>query len=96
MAVEGPNAFVFRVHEHEEESPEPVQPEEGHDEHEEEAFVELEPVAVTLLHRDTRHAVIATGGELEVGDEIAMNSAYQLLIALESGDGGGHHHHHDH
>ncbi|MEO0529045.1 MAG: hypothetical protein AAF266_00565 [Planctomycetota bacterium] len=96
VAVEGPNAYVFRRHEHEDETHEAA--EDDHDEHEEEAYVEFEPVAVTLLHRDTRHAVVATGGDLAPGDEIAMNAAYQLLIALEADAGGGHghHHHHDH
>ena len=96
VAVEGPNAYVFRRHEHEDEHQEQVSSEEDHDDHEEEAFVELEPVAVTLLHRDSRHAVIATGGDLLPGDEIAMNSAYQLLMAIEANAGGGHGHHHHH
>lgn len=98
VAVEGPNAYVFRRHEHEEPPHAWPDAHKDQEEHEDEAYAELEPVAVTLLHRDTRHAVVATGGDLRVGDEIAMNAAYQLLIALEADAGGGHghHHHHDH
>lgn len=109
VAIEGPNAFVFRPHEHDEdedhhddhddEQHAEDDHEEGHeddDHHDhEEAFLEVEPVPVTVLHRDNRTVVVATGGELQPGDEIAMNAAYQLHLALDAGeDGGGHHHHH--
>lgn len=74
--------------------------EDGHDDHadhddHEDIFVELEPVPVTLLHRDNQVAVIALGDELKPGDIIAKNGAYQLHLAIQAaaGGGGGHHHH---
>lgn len=108
VAIEGPNAFVFRPHEHEEEHEE--EHHEGEEDHEaddhdkdhddhhdhEEAFLELEPVPVTVLHRDNRTVVIAADGDLHPGDEIALNAAYQLHLALEAGEGGGGHDHHHH
>lgn len=88
---EGPDAIVFREHVHEEPD--------GHlhEEDEEDVFIELEPVPVTIVTRDKAWVVIAPGEELAVGDHIATGSAYQLHLALESqkeGGGGGHHHHH--
>lgn len=89
VAVEGLEAFVFCPHAH-------GGAPHDHD-HEEEAFIELEPVPVTLLYRDNRHAVVASGGQLREGDRVAMNAAHQLLMALRAeSEGGGQHHHHDH
>ncbi|WP_146573724.1 efflux RND transporter periplasmic adaptor subunit [Botrimarina hoheduenensis] len=119
VAIEGPNAFVFRPHVHEDDHEDsdhddPHHPnahpdhddsdhgdnahdELAHDDHED-AFIELEPVPVTVLYRDNQQVVVAVGGELSPGDTIAMNAAYQLHLAVEahSGGGGGHDHHHDH
>jgi membrane fusion protein, heavy metal efflux system len=56
---------------------------------------EYVPVPIRMLHRD-RHVVVASASELlQAGDVIAMNSAYQLWLAMRSG---GEHddHHHDH
>lgn len=107
VVVDGPNAFVFVEHHHEDEHEEEsehgiaaqssfVVGEEGHEE--EEPFLELEPVPVHLLHRDDKTVVIANDGQLKLGDEIALNNAYKLYLAMkmQSGEGGGHHHHHDH
>lgn len=98
VAIEGPNAFVFRPHE-EEEHEEDEHHDDEHDEEEhahEEAFIELEPAPVTVLYRDNRTVVVAAGDELHEGDVIAMNGAYQLHLAVTADAGGGHDHHHHH
>jgi hypothetical protein len=52
---------------------------------------------VHLLHKDSNHAVLADDGQLRLGDEVALNRAYQLHLAMKMQSGeGGHHHHHDH
>ncbi|HEX6986024.1 MAG TPA: hypothetical protein VF170_11645, partial [Planctomycetaceae bacterium] len=92
VATEGPEAFVFRLagrHTLKEKGPggEPLRQE------------VYEPVPVVVSRRD-RDAVVLTpgGGPLRVGDVIAMNRAYQLLLALKTAaeGGGGHHHGHEH
>lgn len=111
VAIEGPNAFVFRPHV-EEHNPlfcdddhgdddhdnDDADHEEDHDDHEdhEEAFAELEPVPVTLLYRDNHTAVIALGDKLKPGDLIAKNGAYQLHLAIQAAAGGGGGGHHHH
>lgn len=115
VAIEGPNAFVFRPHEHESGEDDHAQCDhdgdgvadgeqdhsghdhEDHEDHEE-AFLELEPVPVTVLHRDKRQVVVAANGALRPGDVIAQNAAYQLHLAVEAGQGGGGggHAHHNH
>ena len=62
------------------------------------AYLQLEPVAVHVLHRGHDFVVIEPGGELHVGDEVAMNAAYKLQLALQAsaGGGGGHSHGHEH
>ncbi len=59
------------------------------------AFIELEPVPVRLLYRDDKTVVIADDGQLHSDDNIALNNAYQLYLAMkmQAGAGGGHHHH---
>jgi multidrug efflux pump subunit AcrA (membrane-fusion protein) len=91
VVQEGPEAFVFR--EHIEASAEHV--DEHADDHED-VFIEFEPVHVTIVARDKSVVVVAPGEELAIGDRVAMNSAYQLHLALKSQQegGGGHHHHH--
>ena len=64
------------------------------DEH---AFLVLEPVPVHLLHRGHDFVVIDPKGELQQGDEIAMNAAYKLQLAMQmAAGGGGHAHDHEH
>lgn len=100
VAFDGANAFVFipvedhgRGHTHEPGEICPFDDEEDHDH----AFAEFEPMPVKVMHRDRQQVVVATGGQLKPGAEIAMNGAYQLLLALRSdSSGGGHDHHHDH
>lgn len=100
---EGPDAFVFRQHIHEEPSDDidhancehgPLHEEDEH-EHEE-AFIEFEPVPVVVVKQDQQQVVLKSGGELKPGDQIASGSAYQLLLAFkaQTEGGGGHHHHH--
>ena len=93
VAIDGPRAFVF--------APEVDSP--GghvHGEHVhwdgDDAVLEFDAIEVKLLARDSQQAVVATGGQLAAGDTIAVNAAYQLLLALESDSGGGHAHDHEH
>jgi cobalt-zinc-cadmium efflux system membrane fusion protein len=59
-------------------------------------FMELEPVPVNLLYRDDKTVVIADDGRLD-SEEIALNNAYKLYLAMKmQAGGGGGHHHHDH
>jgi multidrug efflux pump subunit AcrA (membrane-fusion protein) len=44
---------------------------------------------VHLEYRDEISAVIAADGSLYPGDEVAMNAAHQLLVALKNKSGGG-------
>ena len=102
VVVEGPNAFVFVEHVHEEEADHGRAGAESHDDHphdhDDEVFVELEPVPVRLLHRDAETSVIADDGQIHGDERIALNNAFKLHLAMEmqAGGGGGHHHHHDH
>lgn len=60
---------------------------------------EYERVPVVVDYRDRDSVVLAQqNGPLKVGDLIAMNRAYQLLLALKNASegGAGHHHGHDH
>jgi|688.fasta_scaffold00106_21 cobalt-zinc-cadmium efflux system membrane fusion protein len=58
---------------------------------------ELEPVPVQLLHQDRSHCVIAKDGELQSGDIVVMNRAYQLFMAWKmQSTGGAAGHTHDH
>ena len=103
VVIDGPNAFVFAEHHHDEEQ-EPTGAVAGevaeiHEvDPEHDVFMELEPVPVHLLHRDNKTVVIADDGQLHDGERIAFNAAYKLYLALkmQAGGGGGHHHHHDH
>ncbi|MDA7980458.1 MAG: efflux RND transporter periplasmic adaptor subunit [Pirellulales bacterium] len=105
VVMDGPNVFVFAEHHHDEEhevneqiTDAGPQDHEGDDDHDHDVFIELEPVAVHLLHRDDKTVVIADDGQLHDDERIALNSAYKLYLALkmQAGGGGGHHHHHDH
>lgn len=108
VVVDGPNAFVFAEHDHEDESAggmlnaasDTESNAEVHDEEHDEdhgVFIEFEPVPVRLLHRDDQTVVIANDGQLHDGERIALNNAYKLYLAMKmQAGGGGHHHHHDH
>jgi len=58
--------------------------------------LEFEPVAVRVLHQDRQHCVIEASDVLQPGQLVAMNQAYQLLLAwrMQLSGGGGHHHDH--
>lgn len=92
VLIEGPDAFVFRevpegAHDH--------GPDDGHDH--DVHMKEFEAVPVHLVFRDTSIAVVAPGGLIKAGDKIAMNRAYDLQLAMKSGDGSADAHHgHDH
>ena len=59
--------------------------------------IEFERIPVTLVHQDIQQAVLAQGGQLKAGDVVALNSAYELNLALKmASQGGGHSHSHDH
>lgn len=105
VVEEGANAFVFREHvdadeddhaDHADDESADLHDEEDH--HEEDFAIELEPVPVAIEMRDQDYVVLADDGQIAVGDHIAMNSAYQLLLAFkaQSEEGGGGHHHHHH
>ena len=57
---------------------------------------DFEPVVVRLVHRDRRTAVVSSKGALRPGDRIALNNAYQLLLAVRSAGGAPHAHSHTH
>ncbi len=71
-----------------------------HDDHDHDesahAFLQLEPVPVHVIHRGHDYIVIEPTGDLHVGDEIAMNAAYKLQLAMQMAAGGGGGHSHDH
>lgn len=92
VTMDGLEAIVFRRQKHQHHASEDHGSHADHDE-DVDQFV---PVPVNVLHRDRRQVVVGTGGELKPGQVIAMNSAYQLLMAMKSQAGGGHDHHHDH
>ena len=114
VAIEGPNAFVFREHAHADESglaagvglefsdaghmSEEGALEDEHGHHDHEGHLDLEPVPVHILARDHQYVVINPKGELQVGDEVAMNCGHKLLLAMKMavGGGGGHSHDHEH
>ena len=86
VVQEGPDSFVFRKHEH-------VHTLADDPAHEEDAYIEFEPVPVHVLHQDIDFAVVADDGQLHVGDTVAMSSAYQIHLALKTQTGGGGHAH---
>ena len=107
VVVDGPNVFVFTEHHHDDESEQGegslematnVEDPDQDEDHDHDVFMELEPVPVRLLYRDDTTVVIADDGQLSSDEEIALNNAYKLYLAMkmQSGGGGGHHHHHDH
>lgn len=49
----------------------------------------LEQVPVIIEHRDPRSVVIRNDGSIFPGDEIAMNQAYQIHLALQKQQGSG-------
>ncbi len=48
----------------------------------------FEQVPVTIKHRDQTYVVIDRGGDLHVGDRIAMHNAHQLQIEIQNNSGG--------
>ena len=58
----------------------------------------FERVPVHVIHRDQLSAVVASDGELNLGDQVAFRSAHQMQMALKNKAGGGvaahagHHH----
>lgn len=91
VLIEGPEAFVFReldddAHSH---GPDDAH---DHDVH----MREFEPVPVQIVFQNEDVVVVASGGELKSGQKIAMNRAYDLQLALKSGDGSSGHAHHGH
>lgn len=107
LVQEGPNAFVYRQHEHAHADEPGAHEHVGSVEHEhvvataptkrvDEFFVEFEPVPVEVLHLDDRFAILATDGELHPGDTIALNNAYQLHLAMKLQQGRGSPHEHEH
>jgi multidrug efflux pump subunit AcrA (membrane-fusion protein) len=89
VAAEGPEAYVFRL------AGRHARPERGpggarlYDE-------EFEQVPVVVRYRDTRQVVVAPGGALRPSDVVAMNRAYQLLLALKNASEGPAPHSHEH
>ena len=63
------------------------------DDHEDHGDV-FTPVPVRILHTDQRHTVLATDGDLQIGQVIAATGAYQLLLATKGTEAGAHHHDH--
>lgn len=49
----------------------------------------LERVPVVIEHRDPRYVVLRNDGSVFPGDEIAMNQAYQINLALKKQQGSG-------
>jgi membrane fusion protein, heavy metal efflux system len=49
----------------------------------------LERLPVAVEHRDPRSVVIRNDGSVDLGDEIAMNQAYQINLALKKQQGSG-------
>lgn len=90
IADEGPESFVFRLaarHARKEKGP-------NGETLSDDQFV---PVPVVVRHRDSRQVVLAPGGALKTGDLVAMNRAYQLLLAMKTAaEGGAGHDHHGH
>ena len=94
VVQEGVNAYIFRVaaHDHSKDGGHGHDHDHGHDH----SGLEMNQVPVSIVTQDTKQVVVASGGDLKVGDRIAMNAAYQLRLALRSGSGGGHAHGHEH
>ena len=89
VVIEGPDAFAFREakHDHSDESA---------DGHNHANGKEFEPVAVHVLFKSEQTVVVSSGQELKAGDRVAMNRAYDLQLALKSGEGSAHTHDHEH
>ncbi len=94
----GPEAFVFRLEDPADfTDPSLWDSATSADDLADSVMTELEPVGVHVIYQDRHSCVIAADGELQVGDVVAMNRAYQLFLAwklqMSGGDSG---HHHDH
>lgn len=86
VVEEGADFFVFRE----------IDPMQSHPHGD--VYSQMEPVAVNVVARDRTRVAIAPGGQLKVGERVAINAAYKMHLALESqrDGGGGGHHGHDH
>ena len=80
VAIDGPNAIIFAKYD----VPYYLKADDDYD-----MLMELEPVPVKLLHRDSRSAVIAVDGDFELDRPIAMNHAHKLHLAMKMQTGGG-------
>ena len=93
VVTQGPEAYVFRLA-----GRHAVEGEGG--EGDRQYAEEYKQVPVAVRFRDRESVVIAAGGNLKEGDIVALNRAYQLLLALnsaaEGGSGGHDHHGHQH
>jgi hypothetical protein len=107
VVMEGPHAYVFAEHvdhvevKSEDQDLESVDPNGADNTHFDpdhaNVFVELEPIPVRLLHRDSEVAVLADDGQISPEDRIALNHAFKLHLAMKMQAGGdAAHHHHDH
>jgi membrane fusion protein, heavy metal efflux system len=100
----GPDAFVFRLEDPQQASGHFGGAEETRLRRGEERLAaladlpefEMEPVSIHVLHQDTANCVIAANGELQIGDVVAINQAYQIYLAWKLQMSGGGHDHHDH
>ncbi len=59
-------------------------------------YMEMEPVPVRIETRNKESYVISPGGQLKVGDRVAVNAAYKMHLALKSQQEGGGLHDHGH
>lgn len=83
----GPEYFVFR------------EVQDDNEAHANGIYMEMEPVPVRIETRSKGSYVIKPGGQVHVGDPVAVNAAYQMHLALKAqkeGGGGAHDHGHTH
>jgi len=95
VVQEGVNAYVFRVEAHDHSADSHAGHSHAGHSHAHDMLA-LEQVPVSIVTQDTKQVVIANDGPLKAGDKVAINSAYQLRLALKADAGGGHGHSHEH
>ena len=82
VVEEGPDAFVFRryvtPHVHDPDDHDHVDP-----------YVEFKRTPVHLIYRDRDIALIANDKQIEVGQRIAINNAFDLNLIVKTNAGGG-------
>lgn len=79
VALDGPNATIFAKYK----VPFHLKSEEDYD-----MFMEMEPIPVRLLHRDSRRAVIEPESSFSTRRPVAMNHAHKLQLAVKMQSGG--------